>query len=93
MEVAVWQWILTICGGIITVSGAAAVIVKWVTPAFRMTRRVRDIEEKQLKDYKSITATKDMTALVCKALLRLIEHEVSGNSVDKLKEVKAEIQD
>ena len=39
------QFFLTICGGISIVGGAAAVIVKWIAPAFRLNRRVEVLED------------------------------------------------
>ena len=38
------QTILSICGGISIIGGAAAVIFKWITPAFRLNKRVETLE-------------------------------------------------
>ena len=39
------QIFLSICGGVSIVGGAAAVIFKWITPAFRLNKRVDTLEE------------------------------------------------
>lgn len=39
------QIFLSICGGVSIVGGAAAVIFKWITPAFRLNKRVETLEE------------------------------------------------
>ena len=50
------QIFLSICGGVSIVGGAAAVIFKWITPAFRLNKRVETLEEhdnlkRELKNY------------------------------------------
>ena len=45
------QIFLSICGGISIVGGAAAVIFKWITPAFRLNKRVETLEEHDRRDY------------------------------------------
>lgn len=39
------QFFLSICGGVSIIGGAAAVIFKWITPAFRLNKRVETLEE------------------------------------------------
>lgn len=39
------QLFLSVCGGVSIVGGAAAVIFKWITPAFRLNKRVETLEE------------------------------------------------
>lgn len=39
------QIFLSICGGVSIIGGAAAVIFKWITPAFRLNKRVETLEE------------------------------------------------
>ena len=44
------QIFLSICGGVSIVGGAAAVIFKWITPAFRLSKRVETLEEHDKRD-------------------------------------------
>ena len=39
------QFFLSICGGVSIVGGAAAVIFKWIAPAFRLNKRVEILED------------------------------------------------
>lgn len=39
------QIFLSFCGGVSIVGGASAVIFKWITPAFRLNKRVETLEE------------------------------------------------
>lgn len=48
------QTILAICGGISVIGGAAAVIHKWIAPAFRMNSRVEALERHDKRDYEAI---------------------------------------
>ena len=49
------QVFLSICGGVSIVGGAAAVIFKWITPAFRLNKRVETLEEHDRRDYSQIS--------------------------------------
>ena len=42
------QIFLSICGGVSIVGGAAAVIFKWIAPAFRLNKRVEALEEHEI---------------------------------------------
>ena len=48
------QIFLSICGGVSIVGGAAAVIFKWIAPAFRLNKRVERLEEHDKRDYESL---------------------------------------
>lgn len=45
------QIFLSFCGGVSIVGGAAAVIFKWITPAFRLNKRVETLEEHDRRAY------------------------------------------
>ena len=48
------QFFLSVCGGVSIIGGAAAVIFKWITPAFRLNKRVETLEEHDKRDYESL---------------------------------------
>lgn len=81
--------ILAVCGGISIIGGAGALIWKWVRPAVKIKDRVDKLEANAKKDYESINDIKAMNAAMCQALIAIIDHEITGNSVDGLKKQRA----
>ena len=46
------QFFLSICGGVSIVGGAAAVIFKWIAPAFRLDSQINGDNVEELKKTK-----------------------------------------
>ena len=79
-------------GVIIAVGGATAVIVRWITPAIRFRERFNNMEREQCQVKEGLKEVRAMSSLVCKGMLAILDHEVTGNSIDKLKSVKDELR-
>lgn len=86
---------------VVLVAALAAITVIWnaVKALREMRQPVRDmqaqIEEHQRKlddDFKRMEDLKHSNELQIKALMQLINHELDGNHVDKLEEVRDELQ-
>ena len=88
-----WEQILAVCGGIAAIGGAVAVIAKWVKPAVQFSNRLSEIERKQQNDYKAIKELQQANEHVCKGVFALLNHEITGNSVENLKRARDEMQD
>ena len=74
------QIFLSICGGVSIVGGAAAVIFKWITPAFRLNKRVERLEEHDKRD-----------SLILEVLSTMLDSQISGNNVEELKKTKQKL--
>jgi hypothetical protein len=85
------QTILSICGGISIIGGAGAVIVKVIKPAFRLTARVQKLEEHSDKDYKRLVALETMQKQQSKSLAALLNHQITGNGVEAMKQIRDEL--
>lgn len=48
------QAILAVCGGISVIGGAVAVIHKWISPAIKLTTRVKVLEEHDKRDFETM---------------------------------------
>ena len=48
------QFFLSICGGVSIIGGAVAVIFKWITPAFRLNKRVGILEDHDKRDFEAL---------------------------------------
>ncbi len=95
-------YILAIAGIISTLGGATAVIQRWWTNSKGMKnqehinqldKKVETLEYKSNKLEKHQKETDEFTKLMCNSMLALLNHEITGDSKDKLKEAKEEIED
>lgn len=85
------QFFLTICGGISIVGGAAAVIVKWIAPAFRLNRRVGVLEDHDRRDFETLKRIADRDSLILEVLSTMLDSQISGNNVEELKKTKQKL--
>lgn len=103
------EGLLWFCGALVLIGGAIALIVKCFAPFQKMKAEVaskasvcelealkKDVEN--LKNYQNIDhAELKKVELgiekICKCTLAITDHELTGNSVDKLREAKDEMQD
>jgi len=86
------QTILTIFGGVSVVVAGTASITKMFSPFKELKTKV-DEHETILHNLKAEVAKQSgMQREVCKSLIVIMNHEITGNSVDKLKERQEELQ-
>ena len=85
------QIFLSICGGVSIVGGAAAVIFKWITPVFRLNKRVETLEEHDRRDYESLRRIAERDSLILEVLSTMLDSQISGNNVEELKKTKQKL--
>ena len=104
MEIDINTLILTIlalAGAIITLGGATAVLKRWWTNSKgmkneekinKLDKRVENVEFKtqSLEHHQNEQA--EFTKIMCNSMLALLNHSITGSSVEKLKEAEEEIQ-
>lgn len=86
------QIFLSICGGVSIVGGAAAVIFKWIAPAFRLNKRVETLEEHDRRDYESLRRIAERDSLILEVLSTMLDSQISGNNVEELKKQNRNLQ-
>ena len=95
--------ILGICGGIITISGAATVLFKTAQkikePEQRQNERIEALEKQMEKyskffdnDNKRLLELEKGNTVTQQALLALLSHALNGNDVDGLKKAKGDLE-
>lgn len=89
--------------GYITATGAAIGVVWKVFCVFRKPtdnnskklekheEQIKDLKAKADNDYRAISDIKSMQSAVCQALIALIDHEITGNHIDGLKNTKKDL--
>lgn len=94
--------ILSVASAIITLGGATAVIQRWwkESKMNQNQERINKLEDRTDAIEKELHVqgshqkeTDDFTKTMCSAMLALLDHNITGNSVDKLKKAKEELQD
>lgn len=87
------QLILSICGGISIIGGACAVIWKVIAPAWNMTKRVNRLEARDEQMYNRLIAVEDMQKVQSRCLAAMLNHLITGNGVDAMKDIRDELLD
>lgn len=97
-----WKWVLSICGMIAAVGGAAAIIAKLFAPIKRIETRLDALEKKHAedqgnnnekfsRDHEDIHKLDESNRHICECMLALMDHEITGNSVDRLKQARNDL--
>lgn len=87
------EGILWFCGAIAIIGGAIAIIAKLFTPFAKLKERVSALERRFEGDHKELEKVEIGIEKICKCTLAITDHELTGNSVDKLRAAKDEMQD
>lgn len=85
------QIALSICGGISIVGGAFAVVHKWISPAFKLNRRVEVLEDHDKRDYEALRHIAERDSMILEVLSTMIDSQITGNNVEELKKTKAKL--
>lgn len=99
-----WKWILAALAAVITIGGAATYISKAVAkarkPSIEAAKKDKERDDMLAKherllmrDHDRLTRLEDGDKQIMMALLALLEHGISGNSQDKLKLARNELQE
>lgn len=102
------ETLLKIMGVIITLGGATAVISRWLSPFKILRQNVENkvdradfdelkkrfdtIESYQRRDHKQLETVELGNEKICKGILAIMDHELTGNSVENLRKTKVELQ-
>ena len=92
-----FQIFLAICGSIITVGGAGAIIVKLITK-YRKPDKDRDETMKKHQemldnDNKRLKELEEGNKVVMQSLLAIMSHLIDGNHTEELKKSKEMVQE
>lgn len=86
------QFFLSICGGVSIVGGAAAVIFKWIAPAFRLNKRVEILEDHDKRDFETLKRIAERDSLILEVLSTMLDSQINGDNVEELKKQNRSLQ-
>lgn len=84
---------LYICGIIATVWGAYKIIKEVKKPSNDLKETVKKHEEYLKKDRNEIEEIKEGNKVICKSIMTMINHELSGNDVSNMRKMRDELQE
>ena len=87
-----WETALAIFGGVAVIAGGVKVIANLFSPYKKLKAQTDEHDRKLEKDYQRLTDLEEENRAFARALLALLDHEITGNSVDKLKDARAALQ-
>lgn len=85
------QTFLAVCGGVSIIGGAVTMVYKAIHPALSFKRRVEKLEKDATDNQAEIKEIKELQAGTIRALVAIIDHEITGNHVDGLRKTKDDI--
>lgn len=94
-------YILAIAGIITAIGGATAVLKRWWTNSKgmknseeikKLDERVDSVETKTQRLERHQQENEEFTKIMCKSMLALLNHSITGSSTDKLKQAEEEIK-
>lgn len=85
------QTLLSICGAVSIVGGAGAVVVKVIKPAFKLSKRVEQLEQYNQADYQRLKALEEMQKQQSKSLAAMLNHQITGNGIENMKKIRDEL--
>ena len=93
------EGILWILGAIVAIGGATAVVSRWLTPFRNLKTEVEELKTEvaaikgsQKGDHKELEKLEESNEKICRCVLAITDHELTGNSVERLREARDEMQ-
>lgn len=88
-----WEAILAIAGGVVLLGNFGKTLAGWLAPAKRLSDTVAEHERKLQADNKRLDQQDADNQMMLKCLFVLINHDIDGNGIDKLKSTREELQE
>ena len=99
-----WAWMAATLGGLALIASGINAVKTIISPLLKMRQRVdtleadeaaheKDSEMQFAKIEKNMRRQEETNQIVFKALFALVNHEIDGNGVERLKNVRKELSD
>lgn len=85
------QLLLSICGGISIIGGAAAIIRKWISPAIKINKRVEVLEQHDRQDFETLKRISERDSMILEVLSTMLDSQISGNNTEQLKKTREKL--
>ena len=85
--------LLVLAAAIVLIGNMAKTLGAWLNPVRKLVDDVAEHEEKLKRDDKRITQQDSDMQMMLKCMFVLMNHDIDGNGVDKLKATRDELQE
>lgn len=85
------QLFLSVCGSISIIGGAGMVIWRVIAPAYRLTKRVLQLEVRDEEIFTRLQGVEDMQKQQSKCLAAMLNHMITGNGIEHMKDIRDEL--
>lgn len=90
---AFFTGLLAICGAVTVIYGAANAVTKIFSPYKELEKKVKNYSLLFENDNNRLDELEKTNKLLLKCMFTLIDHEITGNGVENLKELRSEVRD
>jgi len=88
-----WDKLLVLAAAIVLLGNMIKTLGAWFNPLKKVVDKVDEHETKLTNDDKRITQQENDMQMMLKCMLVLMNHDIDGNGVDKLKSTRDELQE
>jgi len=85
--------ILGLCSALAVIWGTVKIIKEIKKPSDDLKNKIEQHDYFLDQDKKRIDNIDESNKILCKSMLVLINHEITGNGIDKMKQARDELQD
>lgn len=85
--------ILGFCGFIASLYGVYKIIKEFKKPSEDLKAKVEQHDEQLNSDSDRLKTVEDSNKMILQCLLVIINHDITGNGIDKMKEARDELQE
>lgn len=87
------EQILYVCGFIVSVWGVVKIYKEWTKPKEDQKNMVKDHEKKLIEYDDRLKEIEAADKLILQSLLVIINHDITGNGINQLKDVRDDLQE
>lgn len=90
------SFVIVLAALVVFLGGVLGIIKNWKDirkPSEDVVKWRKDTDDKLDKDNRRINALEDGNKVLCQGMLAMLNHEITGNSVDKLRKAQDKLQE
>lgn len=87
----VWDKLLVVAAALVLLGNAIKTVGNWVAPARRLGERIDRHDKLLSNDKERIDEMEGMLRQLCNSLKALLDHEITGNGIDRLKQARDDL--
>ncbi len=90
------SFVIVLAALVVFLGGVLGIIKNWKDirkPSEDIVKWRKDTDDKLDKDNRRINALEDGNKVLCQGMLAMLNHEITGNSVDKLRKAQDKLQE